>query len=95
MTADFLFKGIFAIGVGSMAIAFLRDFLKAANASDSTPTVVPGGVDAAHSLTANEELFFDEEGPYRASQRFDEMIQAHAEIEEQNLLLANHSTCMR
>ena len=48
MTADFLFKGIFAIGVGSMAIAFLRDFLKAANASDSTPTVVPGGVDAAH-----------------------------------------------
>lgn len=95
MTADFIFKGIVAIGVGSMAFVFLRDFLQAADASDGTPTALSGGVDGPQPFSTNEELFFDEEGPYRASQRFDEMIQAHAEIEEQNLLLANHSTCMR
>jgi hypothetical protein len=74
MTADFLFKGIFAIGVGSMAIVFLRDFLKAANASDSTIYAAPEGVDGVFPFVAHEEVFFDEQGSWRASQRNDDLI---------------------
>jgi hypothetical protein len=57
-----------------MAIVFLRDFLKAANASDSTLPAVPGGAEGAFPFAPNEESFFDEQGPWRASQRNDELI---------------------
>lgn len=85
MTADFWLKIIFAIGVGSMVVVFLRDSSKAANASDSTTPAVPGEVDGAHQFMTKEELFYDEEGPYSTSQQSDELIKALVE-EEQNLL---------
>lgn len=55
-------------------MVFLRDQLKTANGAHSAPAAVQTGLDGAFSVAPQEQLFFDEEGPWRASQRNDELI---------------------
>jgi hypothetical protein len=93
MTFDFYLKCFFGLGIGSMVMVFLRDFLAAKNGTGSphSDLNVADSVDLFHPL---EEQFFDEEGPWRASQRNDELIQMNADFEKECLIIANHSTFM-
>lgn len=93
MTFDFYLKCFFGLGIGFMAMVSLRDFFTAAKGSGSPP-VASNVADDVCPFVHNEEFFFNEEGPWRASQRSDELIQMHAELEKECLITANHSTFM-
>jgi hypothetical protein len=92
MTFDFYLKCFFALGIGSMVI--LRDFLAATKGTGIPPPAL-NVADTIDPFAPLEEQFFDEQGPWRDSQRSDELIQIHAELEKENLILENHSTFMQ